>query len=189
MSAKRIAWLFFHVGVAAPEFSSIPADKDWEKLWHLPCLVLLPACHQNRHQGALWLSSPGSGDRAGVAWLLFPQPALSCWDASLCQGKLSNAAQLVVSAGPGSDCFLVPRVYPSKNMAFLPSESCTTWFVRLSQTLALVEEIWCGRSGVSWIGKFWIGKIWCILNSSSLLQPFYGAAGRCQTCINDGRFH
>lgn len=143
MSAKRIAWLFFHVGVAAPEFSSIPADKDWEKLWHHPCLVLLPARHQHRRQGALWLSSPGSGDRAGVAWLLSLQPALSCWDASLCQGKLSNAAQPVVSAGPGSDYFLVPRVYPSKNMAFLPSESCTTWFVRLSQTLALVEEIWC----------------------------------------------
>lgn len=52
-------------GIAAPEFSSISRT---EKLWHHPCLVLLTVCHQ-QCQGALWLSSPGSGDRQGRSGL------------------------------------------------------------------------------------------------------------------------
>lgn len=109
-------------------------------------------------------------------WLLPPQPALSCWDASLCQGKLSNAAQPAVSARPGSDCFLVPRVYPSKSMAFF-----TFWILPFPICKAFRNSCLNRRDLVC--------MIWCILNREVNLL-FQSAPGILWSCwAASGHFH
>lgn len=119
----------------------------------LPCAArCLPSAQVS---GSLVAVIPRQWGQAGQEWpgfwLLPPQPAPSCWDASLCQGKLSNAAQPAVSARPGSDCFLVPRVYSSKNMAFF-----TFWILPYMICKAFRDSCLNGRGLVC--------VIWCILN-------------------------